>query len=242
MEKIHVLLVEDEQTLAMIIKDTLEEQDFIITTAGDGDAAAAAAAVDAVAAGAVIAVTAVAALGVDRTAGDGEAVAVDAAAAAICAAATLGRQTVLFAAGDGEAAVAGDAAEAIAAVVADTTGERVVALQGQCHVAFRSEGGTGAGLDVHILKCDLGLIVLIFGLDGHGVGRSGVRFLICDDGVGVIFGGHIVLGDVVAGVARFHGDVTILDAPCLRKGRGSKGGEHYGSQDKRCCPLRGRTG
>ena len=34
MEKIHVLLVEDEQTLAMIIKDTLEEQDFIITTAG----------------------------------------------------------------------------------------------------------------------------------------------------------------------------------------------------------------
>ena len=27
MEKIHVLLVEDEQTLAMIIKDTLEEQD-----------------------------------------------------------------------------------------------------------------------------------------------------------------------------------------------------------------------
>ena len=26
MEKIHVLLVEDEQTLAMIIKDTLEEQ------------------------------------------------------------------------------------------------------------------------------------------------------------------------------------------------------------------------
>ncbi len=32
MEKIHVLLVEDEQTLAMIIKDTLEEQDFIITT------------------------------------------------------------------------------------------------------------------------------------------------------------------------------------------------------------------
>ncbi len=33
MEKIHVLLVEDELTLAMIIKDTLEEQEFIITTA-----------------------------------------------------------------------------------------------------------------------------------------------------------------------------------------------------------------
>ena len=32
------------------------------------------------------------------------------------------------------------------------------------------------------------------------------------------------------------------DTPCLRKGRGGKGGEHYGSQDKRCCPLRGRTG
>lgn len=37
MEKIHVLLVEDELTLAMIIKDTLEEQRFIITTASDGE-------------------------------------------------------------------------------------------------------------------------------------------------------------------------------------------------------------
>ena len=33
MEKITVLLVEDEQTLAMIIKDTLEGQNFIIHTA-----------------------------------------------------------------------------------------------------------------------------------------------------------------------------------------------------------------
>ncbi|WP_455674219.1 response regulator transcription factor [Phocaeicola sp.] len=37
MEKIHILLVEDELTLAMIIKDTLEELDFIITTASDGE-------------------------------------------------------------------------------------------------------------------------------------------------------------------------------------------------------------
>ncbi len=37
MEKITVLLVEDEQTLAMIIKDTLEGQDFIIHTAADGE-------------------------------------------------------------------------------------------------------------------------------------------------------------------------------------------------------------
>ena len=35
--KITVLLVEDEQTLAMIIKDTLEENDFIIHTASDGE-------------------------------------------------------------------------------------------------------------------------------------------------------------------------------------------------------------
>lgn len=34
---IKVLLVEDEQTLAMIIKDTLEGQDFIIHTAADGE-------------------------------------------------------------------------------------------------------------------------------------------------------------------------------------------------------------
>ena len=35
--KITVLLVEDEQTLAMIIKDTHEENDFIIHTANDGE-------------------------------------------------------------------------------------------------------------------------------------------------------------------------------------------------------------
>lgn len=37
MEKINVLLVEDEQTLAMIIKDTLEGQNFVIHTAADGE-------------------------------------------------------------------------------------------------------------------------------------------------------------------------------------------------------------
>lgn len=37
MEKITVLLVEDEQTLAMIIKDTLEGQNFIIHTDDDGE-------------------------------------------------------------------------------------------------------------------------------------------------------------------------------------------------------------
>lgn len=37
MEKIHVLLVEDERTLAMIIKDTLEEQGFEIDTACNGE-------------------------------------------------------------------------------------------------------------------------------------------------------------------------------------------------------------
>lgn len=37
MEKIHVLLVEDEATLAMIIKDTLDGHDFEITLAGDGE-------------------------------------------------------------------------------------------------------------------------------------------------------------------------------------------------------------
>lgn len=34
---INVLLVEDEQTLAMIIKDTLEGEDFLIHTAADGE-------------------------------------------------------------------------------------------------------------------------------------------------------------------------------------------------------------
>lgn len=37
MDKITVLLVEDEQTLAMIIKDTLEGQNFIIHTAANGE-------------------------------------------------------------------------------------------------------------------------------------------------------------------------------------------------------------
>lgn len=36
-EKINVLVVEDEQTLAMIIKDTLEEKDFNIQLASDGE-------------------------------------------------------------------------------------------------------------------------------------------------------------------------------------------------------------
>ena len=36
MDPIHVLLVEDEQTLAMIIKDTLEGQGFRIRLAKDG--------------------------------------------------------------------------------------------------------------------------------------------------------------------------------------------------------------
>lgn len=36
-EKIHVLLVEDEQTLSMIIKETLEETEFKISTAKDGE-------------------------------------------------------------------------------------------------------------------------------------------------------------------------------------------------------------
>ena len=64
----------------------------------------------------------------------------------------------------------------------------VFALQGQRHVAVRSESGAGVGLDVHIVQRDLDLIVP--GVDGHGIGRSGVRFLICDDGVGVL---HILL-------------------------------------------------
>ena len=36
-DKIRILLVEDEQTLSMIIKDTLEEKEFLITTAKDGE-------------------------------------------------------------------------------------------------------------------------------------------------------------------------------------------------------------
>lgn len=37
MEKIRILLVEDEKTLSMIIKDTLEEQGFLISTAFNGE-------------------------------------------------------------------------------------------------------------------------------------------------------------------------------------------------------------
>ena len=125
-------------------------------------------------------------------------------------------------------------------VVANGLAERVGLLKHHANGPTQLVGVLG--LDVHVVQRDLDLIVLIVGLDGHGVGRSGVLVTICDDGVGVIFGGHIVLGDVVAGLARFHGDVTIFDGPCPCKGRGGKGGEHYGSQDKRCCPLRGRTG
>lgn len=37
MDKIHVLLVEDEETLAMIIKDTLDEKGFEVTLASNGE-------------------------------------------------------------------------------------------------------------------------------------------------------------------------------------------------------------
>ena len=123
-----------------------------------------------------------------------------------------------------------------------------IALAGHvysCVGSIVKGGGTGidsaAGVDVQILERDLYLIVLIFGVDGHGVGRSAL-LTICDDGVMVIFGGILVLGDVVAALARRNRNVTIFDVPCPCKGRGGKGGEHCGGQDKRRCPLRGRTG
>ena len=121
----------------------------------------------------------------------------------------------------------------------------VVAIQLNGGVTFAGNTHSGfapaAGVNIHILERDLNLIVLIFGVDGHGVGRS--AFLtICDDGVRVIFGGILVLGDIVAALARRNRNVTIFDVPCPCKGRGGKGGEHCGGQDKRRCPLRGRTG
>ena len=95
----------------------------------------------------------------------------------------MGRQAVIFAAGDGEAAAAGDAA------AVDVALQRVVAIQLDIGIALASHAHGGfapaAGVDVHILECDLYLIVLIFGLDGHGVGRSFVLVTICDNGVGV---------------------------------------------------------
>ena len=92
----------------------------------------------------------------------------------------MGRQAVIFAAGDGEAAAAVDAAAVGVAL------QRVVAIQLNRGIAAagHTHGGfvLAAGVDVHILECDLHLIVP--GVDGHGVGRSGV-LTICDDGVGV---------------------------------------------------------
>ena len=162
---------------------------------------------------------------------------------AAAAGAALGRQAVIFAAGDGEAA----AAAAVDAAAVDVALQRVVAIQLDIGVALASHAYGGfvpaAGVDVHILECDLDLIAP--GVDGHGVGRSGVLVLICDDGVFIvvnrIFAGLLHL--VGAGLStRRNRDVTILDVPCPCKGRGGKGGEHCGGQDKRRCPLRGRTG
>ena len=65
----------------------------------------------------------------------------------------------------------------------------VVAIQldGGVAAAGHAHGGfvLFAGVDVHIVQLDLNLIVLIFSLDSHSVGRSGVLVIICDDGVGV---------------------------------------------------------
>ena len=131
---------------------------------------------DAVAAGAITA-RAIASSGSDCTAGDGD-VAADA-VDAVAAVATLSRQAVIFVAGDGEAAAA-------VAVDAVTTGEMVVAIQLNRGIAAAGHAYGGfvpaAGVDVYILECDLDLIAP--GVDGHGVGRSGV-LTIFDDGVGV---------------------------------------------------------
>ena len=83
---------------------------------------------------------------------------------------------------------------------------------------------------------------MVLGVDGHGVGRSGVRFLICDDGVGVIFGGHIVLGDVIAALTRRNRNVAILNIVGICKGGEGRPGQQGSGQDKRRGPLRGRTG
>ena len=99
---------------------------------------------------------------------------------AAAAGAALGRQAVIFAAGDGEAAAAVDAAAVGVAL------QRVVAIQLDIGVALAGHAYGGfvpaAGVDVYILECDLDLIAP--GVDGHGVGRSGV-LTIFDDGVGV---------------------------------------------------------
>ena len=169
-------------------------------TAGDGDTVGTG---DAVAA----AVIAVAASGFDRTAGDGDAAAAaDAVAAGDGAAFAVGSDRTT--AGDGDAAAAVDTAAAVVAVGSDrtagdgeaaaavavdavTTGEMVVAIQLNRGIAAAGHAYGGfvpaAGVDVYILECDLDLIAP--GVDGHGVGRSGV-LTIFDDGVGVL---HILL-------------------------------------------------
>ena len=122
----------------------------------------------------------------------------------------------------------------------------VVAIQLNGGVTFAGHAHGGfapsAGVDVHILERDLNLIVLIFGLDSHSVGRSGVLVTVCDDGVGVIFGGRLVLSDVVAVLTRRNRNVAILNIVGICKGGEGRPGQQGSGQDKRRCPLRGRTG
>ena len=72
--------------------------------------------------------------------------------------------------------------------VASAALQLVVAIQlnGGIALAGHAHGGAAgaAGVDVHILERDLDLVVLVLGVDGHGVGGS-VLLTICDDGAGV---------------------------------------------------------
>ena len=116
---------------------------------------------------------------------------------------------------------------------------RGIAAAGHTHGGFLP----AAGVDVYILECDLHLILP--GVDGHGVGRSGVRFLICDDGVLVVlaFERAALLHLVGAGHGtRRNRNVTLLNIIGACKGGEGRPGQQSGSQDKRRCPLRGRTG
>ena len=127
-----------------------------------------------------------------------------------------------------------------------------IALAGHvysCVGSIVKGGGTGidsaAGVDVHILKLDLYLIILIFGLDGHSVGRRGVLVTICDGGA------LIVVDRILAGLLHLVGaglgtcrddDVAILNIIGACKGGEGRPGQQSSGQDKRRCPLRGRTG
>ena len=126
-------------------------------------------------------------------------------------------------------------------------GVAAVQLNGGVAAAGHAHGGfvLASAVDVHILELDLHIVVLVLGVDGHGVGRGGVLLTICDDGVSIVFdrlfSGLLHLVGAGIGTCR-DDDVAILNIIGTRKGGEGRPGKQGSGKGQCGGPLGQGTG